>query len=588
MPTYAIDFESFYSKDCTVGDMGAWHYARATDIYLVSMAGDDGLRFVGHPKDAPWEQVHDETWVMHNAAFDLTLLDCLIEKAIVPFVHPQDVFDTADMTAFLGFPRSLKEASHFLLGTEVSKDVRDKMKGKRWETMTAEFQEDVKKYALADAENTLKLWLEHGAKWPEHERNISRMTREMTMRGVPVNANRLQESLEILTKTSEETLQLLPWHPERPALSLHAVRDQCALEGIWAPDSFAEKEEQAQLWEEEFADKFPWVSAIREHRKANKHLQTIKTMLTRTRPDGRMGYDLKYFGATTGRDSGSGGWNAQNMPRDVVSGVDIRSMIEAPEGKMLVVCDLSQIEARCILWLARDHETLDLLRTGVDVYEAHARATMGYSDPRPLKDVDKSLRQLAKARVLGLGFGCGANKFQVVAKMMAGLVIAPQEAERIVADYRSSNPKIVQLWRKLQTALEKSAGANLNVRLPQGRELVYREVTGSRVHASTPSGFSGSVPRNGKMMRCKLYGGLLAENLTQAFARDIFMDRVAELSRKGYEVILRVHDEVVCLVDEATAEASLKDIESTMATAPEWCANLPMGAEANLTKQYVK
>jgi hypothetical protein len=224
------------------------------------------------------------------------------------------------------------------------------------------------------------------------------MTRDMTMRGVPVNRAKLEAAAETLEKTSLETRDLLPWHPERPALSLHAVRDQCAIEGIWAPDSFAEKEEAAQKWEEEFADKFPWVSAIREHRKANKHLKTIQTMLFRTRPDGRMGYDLKYFGATTGRDSGSGGWNAQNLPRDVVSGVDIRSMIEAPEGKMLVVCDLAQIEARCIGWLAGDTALMELLKTGVDIYEAHARATMGYKDLRPLKDVDKGLRQLAKAR----------------------------------------------------------------------------------------------------------------------------------------------------------------------------------------------
>jgi DNA polymerase I-like protein with 3'-5' exonuclease and polymerase domains len=293
-----------------------------------------------------------------------------------------------------------------------------------------------------------------------------------------------------LEQTSNETRDLLPWHPARPALSLHAVRDQCAVEGIWAPDSFAEKEDQAQKWEEEFADKYRWVSAIREHRKANKHLKTIQTMLSRTRPDGRMGYDLKYFGATTGRDSGSGGWNAQNLPRDIVSGVDIRSMIEAPEGKMLVVCDLAQIEARCILWLAGDHATLDLLKTGVDVYEAHARATMGYSDLRPLKEVDKSMRQLAKARVLGLGFGCGGKKFQVVAKMMAGLDIAPAEAERIVADYRASNPRIVTLWRKLQATLERSAGATLHVRLPRGRELVYREIKASQGE------FSGVIPRN--------------------------------------------------------------------------------------------
>jgi DNA polymerase I-like protein with 3'-5' exonuclease and polymerase domains len=577
----AIDFESYYDNDLSVSTMGAWHYARATDIYLVSMASDTGLRFVGHPKDAPWDQVDGQTWLMHNAAFDLTLTECLIEKGVIPSVKAAAVHDTADLTAYLGYPRSLKEASHFLLGTEVSKDVRDKMKKKQWATMTPEFQEDVRKYALGDAENTLNLWLKHGENWPENERTVSRLTREMTMRGVPVNIKKLQESSQTLTETSSNTRDLLPWHPGRPALSLHAVRDQCAAEGIWAPDSFAEKEDQAQRWEDEFADKFAWVKAMREHRKANKHLKTIQTMLTRTRPSGRMGYDLKYFGATTGRDSGSGGWNAQNLPRDVVSGVDIRSLIQAPEGKTLVVCDLSQIEARCILYLARDKATLDVLRTGVDVYEAHARATMGYKDPRPLKDVDKALRQLAKARVLGLGFGCGPKKFQVVAKMMAGLEISPSEAEQVVSDYRASNTRVVALWRALDEALRKSQGTHLIVTLPSLRTLTYRDVK---------AGFesSGVIPRNGKMLRSKLYGGLLAENLTQAFARDIFMDRVVALSDKGYEVILRVHDEVVCLVDEANAEEARKDIEAIMSTPPEWCKNLPMGAEATVMRYYAK
>jgi DNA polymerase len=208
---------------------------------------------------------------------------------------------------------------------------------------------------------------------------------------------------------------------------------------------------------------------------------------------------------------------------------------------------------------------------------------MGYTDPRPLKDVDKALRQLSKARVLGLGFGCGARKFQLVAKMMAGLEISEDEAERIVADYRASNPAIVRLWLRLEHKLRESRGSHLEVELPNLRRLIYRDVQG---------GFdsSGTVPRNGKMMRCKLYGGLLAENLTQAFARDIFMDRVVALSDKGYEVIMRVHDEAVCLVeaDEASAEEARKDIETIMSTPPEWCKSLPMGAEATVMRYYAK
>lgn len=128
----AIDFESYYDKDLSVVTMGAWHYARQTDIYLVSMCFNDGTCFVGHPKDAPWERCHNIDWVMHNAAFDLTLFRALVERGVVPAVEPFAVYDTADLAAFLGYPRSLKEAAKHLLGVEMSKTTRDNMKGVIW------------------------------------------------------------------------------------------------------------------------------------------------------------------------------------------------------------------------------------------------------------------------------------------------------------------------------------------------------------------------------------------------------------------------------------------------------------------------
>ena len=68
------------------------------------------------------------------------------------------------------------------------------------------------------------------------------------------------------------------------------------------------------------------------------------------------------------------------------------------------------------------------------------------------------------------------------------------------------------------------------------------------------------------------------------------MDRVVALSDKGYEVIMRIHDEAVCLVeaDEASAEEARKDIETIMSTPPEWCKELPMGAEATVMRFYAK
>lgn len=580
----AIDFESFYSKEITVADMGAWHYAKATDIYMVSMYSDYGLAYVGSPAKAPWLDVGGVNWIMHNAAFDLTLFECLKEKGIIPKIGPEYVYDTADLSAFLGFPRSLAEASKYLLGTEMSKATRDNMKGRHWKDMPSDFKMEVAAYALGDAKNTLEIFKKHGHLMPAHEWEISRMTREMGMRGVPVNIDKLNAAKESLLSEVEKTKALLPWvgTSHLPPLSLQAIRNQCEAEGIWAPDSFSEKEVQAQKWEEEFADKYPWVQGVRAFRKSNKHLKAVETMISRTRPNGRMGYELKFFGATTGRDSGGGGWNAQNLPKGEIAGVELRKLIVAPPGKTLVVADLAQIESRVILYLARDFETLDILKTGIDIYEAHARATMGYNDPRPLKEVDNKLRQLSKARVLGLGFGCGAEKFKTVAKIMAGLDITDEESARIVREYRASNPKIVALWGTLDTAIKSSYNEDMELSLPSGRTLTYRKV------AREGRDSSCLLPKNGKMLRTKVYGGLLAENITQATARDIFMHQCRKIEGAGYEIIMRVHDEVVVLVDEDKAEQAKTDIEQMLTEPPEWCRKLPLGAEANITPVYCK
>lgn len=389
--------------------------------------------------------------------------------------------------------------------------------------MTNDFKKEVAEYALKDTKATFNLWHKHAHKMPDIEWRISEMTRRMGMRGVPVNMAKLVEARDKLIEEKRRTEALLPWiGGEYPPLSLQAIRDECAKEGIRAPKSFAEKDPEGAAWEAEFADKFPWVRAVRDYRKANKHLNTVLTMITRTRPDGRMPYELKYFGATTGRDSGGGGWNAQNLPKGEVAGVDIRNLIEAPEGQTLIICDLSQIEARCLPFLAQDWDLLDLVATGVDLYEAHARATMGYTDPRPLKEVDPKMRFLAKARVLGLGYGCGAAKFQLVAKMLAGLDISREESESIVKSYRESNPKIVALWKHYERFLKMSTDPNdgeLTIPLPSGRELTYR-----KIHRKAGE-IVGFVPRNGAMMETKLYGGLLAENCLAGITQVLTQER---------------------------------------------------------------
>ena len=172
-----------------------------------------------------------------------------------------------------------------------------------------------------------------------------------------------------------------------------------------------------------------------------------------------------------------------------------------------------------LAWLAGDKKFLERCRQGQSPYEAHARQTMAYDDPEPLKVKNPKLYQLAKARVLGLGYGCDAEKFVDVAKALAGLELSLEESEQIVTDYRQQNKDIVSHWADLSLKLKRHVACYLSndleietfaIKLPSGRNLNYFEPT------------SDTVSRMGHPQHRRVWGGVLCENETQAVARDIF------------------------------------------------------------------
>lgn len=597
MPIAAVDFESYYDDEISITTLGIHHYLQKTDIYLVSIATDTGTKFVGHPKDFDWGSIAgpDWVWLSHNAGFDWPVFIRLQEIGVgntQSVTEIADWFDTADLTAYLGLPRSLKSASYYLLDEEISKDVRDKMKGKSWESMTPDFRAEVEAYALKDAENCLSIWLKNGEKWPEHEREISRISREMCFRGVPLDAKGLENDITKLETDLWKLRTDIPWkdEPHRDAtkarrgekmaiLSPIAIREECIKLGIVAPASFAKDDPEAEEFFEKYAEVHPWVRAVRDYRRGAKHLATLKSMQSRMRPDGWMPYGLKYFGAHTGRDSGDTGLNLQNLPKGIVSGVDVRSKIMAPEGYTLAIVDLSQIEPRCLHWLAEDETTLQYIREIPDLYEAQARAWGIWDGEGSMKEVAKDVRHMMKQLALGLGYGMGAKKFADVAS------VHPDEAIRLTAVYRQKNPKVVKLWRRLEAGMKQAIQATdrtFRMVLPSGRTLNYRTVS------QQGDKLSASIPRAGKLMQLGIWGGVLTENLVQATAREVFMHQCAEIEKAGIPVLMRVHDEAVCMVPEESAQERLNQIIEIMSTAPEWGGGLPLSAEGSLSKVYKK
>jgi DNA polymerase I-like protein with 3'-5' exonuclease and polymerase domains len=581
----ALDTETYYDKDISIGELGTWHYLRhpQADLYLLSIVTDTGIEYVGHPKDFDWSLITgpEVTWISHNVGFDSMVVERLQELGHAPEnIEIKEWVCTADMAAYLGSPRSLKESSAELLGVKLSKDVRDNMKGKRWDEMDMFFHEEVKKYALDDSRYCLQLFQKYGHLFPESERSISQLTRQMCQRGVPLDLPSLMAAKEQLELHLWEAQVAIPWKDDDKITSILAIRAECAKQGIPSPKSFAKDDPEADKWEDEYADKYPWIKAVRSYRRGSKHLATIQTMLQRIKPDGWMPYELKFFGAHTGRDSGSGGINLQNIPRSEVCGVDIRSKIKAPDGFTFAIVDLSQIEPRVLHWLANDTKMLKYIRESSDLYEAQARAWGLFNKEGSLKEVDPKLRFTIKQLALGLGYGMGAKKFTTVA------AVTDVEAQRLVNLYRTKNPKVTRFWKDLEANLRDTATTandpDATFPLPSGRKLTYKAVSVDH------GGLTAMIPRQGKMLRLGVWGGVICENVVQAVARDIFMDCCLRIEGEGIPILMRIHDEVVCLVPLDQAEGYLQAILNIMSTPPEWADGLPLAAEGSLSPVYKK
>jgi DNA polymerase len=128
------------------------------------------------------------------------------------------------------------------------------------------------------------------------------------------------------------------------------------------------------------------------------------------------------------------------------------------------------------------------------------------------------------------------------------------------------------------------------MRLPNGRLLAYcRPFLKTR---NTPIGekevvhFWGVDGYTKQWCEQTTYGGKLAENATQAVARDIMAEAMLRVECAGYPVILSVHDELITEVPKGTGDVEL--FERTMAALPAWAGGLPVAAAGWKGERYRK
>jgi DNA polymerase I-like protein with 3'-5' exonuclease and polymerase domains len=578
MDTYAIDLESSYSKDHSIELFGSLNYLAhpETDIYLLAVAGDNGFRWSGRPESFNWDLLKSARVIAHNYGFDGAIFEAW------NLARPETFNCTANLSGYFGSPHALDLAAKKLLGVSVSKSLRGKMKGREWGSLQQEEQNEMARYCENDAQLCLALWQKHSSEWPDTEQQLSRMTIKMCHLGIRIDQAALDDMNLKAQEIMGESLLGIPWaasREEKP-LSLVQARRECAKAGIPAPDSFAEKDEELGVWEETYGEAYPFVRAVRDYRKANILYRKLETIERRTKTNGRLHYDLRYWGAHTGRWAGAGGLNMQNLAKYPWRDIYLRSLLIPEEGKKFVICDLSAIEPRVLAYISGDQNLLAALREGFGVYEAQAISwNLWKGEKGTLDATNPGLYGFIKSLSLGCGYGMGPIRFRSVCSA-AGIQISPAEARSRVDHYRKHNPRVIALWHRLDHELHRQRSkGHAELQLPSGRQLIYPDLIWQK------GGLWSTIQRSDGYRPTKLWGGVITENAVQAIARDIFAHQLLALENAGIRVVMHSHDEAVC---EVGRDVTKEEIVQLMTQAPEWIKELPLGAKAKETQRYAK
>lgn len=377
-------------------------------------------------------------------------------------------------------------------------------------------------------------------------------------------------------------------------------------------------------------------------RASNSSLAKFKTAMDMECEDGRVHGVLLHYGAHTGRWT-SNGVQVQNMkritrnretldmirnwlikghsdmitfavpdPEDAVSQLG-RTLFEAPEGKIFLDADFSQIEARVTQYLAtldagkdpiKENATLQAFAAGTDVYCMTAESM--YHVHVEKNGENGNLRKYGKTATLACGYqgGLGALRRMGLSEQDA----SDAEAQQIVYKWREANPDVVAEWKRLekdaiQTVKEGKGGpghgrfslveiANtpvLRLCLPSGRYLYFwgPVVRKEEVWGREQEGMFFSWYKGGKQ---SYYGGLLFENLVQATARDVLAEALLRLRAAKIPVVFHVHDEVLCEIpstQQAIKEATEKVTKALCAT-PKWAPGLPLACDPYTTQYFTK
>lgn len=604
---------------------GVYRYVTCPDFEILmcawSLNGSPVRVAVGEAEihETPGLLHADVLHVAHNAAFERVCFSAFVGLPAGSYLSPENWHDTASVASENGLPRSLAGVAHALhcapkdsAGTRlVNFFCKPRANGEfnRPEDHPERWQAFID-YCAQDVETLLEVDEKLGD-WPvESERRVYMVDQRINDRGmgidVPLARRAMQAAQDNATAQTARVIELSG--VENPN-SVAQMRRWLESEGI--PEDNLRAATVERMLKGDLSPVQREVLELRQELALAAPKKFASALDQQV--DGRLRGNLNFFGAHTGRWAGRG-TQPHNLPRlafdnpadealciaDLMAGEEVstedlkrvvRPMFVEAEG--LTVVDYSAIEARVLAWLAGESWALQAFREGRCIY-TETGARMGGLG-----------RSQGKVATLALGYAGGAGSLR--AMDFRGDFSALSDKQLVsmyVRPWRRANARIVKLWSLLDDVFGDggAAGDHLRVRssrgptgrvsrivLPSGRSLNYQDVRWERYFIVDPEtgkrvfkeGWRYQNPA--KPGRLGTYGGKLAENVTQAVARDILAEALVRLEERGFEVVAHVHDEVLI-----RGKHDVGLISEIMCELPEWAQDLPIDSEGDTVDRYRK
>ncbi|WP_167958536.1 bifunctional 3'-5' exonuclease/DNA polymerase [Anaerosporobacter faecicola] len=257
--------------------------------------------------------------------------------------------------------------------------------------------------------------------------------------------------------------------------------------------------------------------------------------------------------------------NCQNMPRKTNDPVGIRNFVKAPDGKVIVSLDFSQIELRVGAFYCRDENMLQTYRENGDIHAQTTAVIFGVSYEEA-KDKNapnyKENRTIAKNCNFGVFYGLFPKGLQGTLKFKAGVEKTIEECEEIIANLKAGY-KNLAIWQENTKA---DAYKNVYTETWIGRR---RYLPGIRSEDWSKKSFAERCSMNTPIQ------GTAADILKMAIARILEgLD-----SRPWLEPILQIHDELTFIIPEDKLEDAVAFVKECMEVKPFAEFDLPLVAE---------